>query len=361
MSGRFFVTGMLRSGTTLLQTLLTNHPQLLVVYQPFHQLHVDVKQIFLDEQGCNRALPLDDGGPERNAERTAFRAWLAERVFDQEQSQWLADRATAGKGGGIPELAGMHRASAGTFFDLADGLHATMAGALADEPSLTTVASKEVLCEEFVPASLDAGIRCILIVRDPRAVIASANHGRYRESVGDRYPLLMLIRQWRKSANIWLNHREHPLVQVVRYEDLIESPKRSLERITSWLDIGPHAPSTFKGPLLDHAGRPWRGNSSFGDMPGIDATAGTSWQTLLDNAEIEFIQACTKREMAALGYRFQGRNDRTAIEAFTEDLSDVRPGYLDQYALDADNRNFELRVWEEARAKVAAADRIRDL
>ena len=45
MGRRVFITGMIRSGTTLAQTLLTNHPDAFGVYQPFHQLYIDVEAV----------------------------------------------------------------------------------------------------------------------------------------------------------------------------------------------------------------------------------------------------------------------------------------------------------------------------
>jgi hypothetical protein len=92
---RVFVTGMLRSGTTLTQVLLTNHPQAWVAYQPFHQLYVDAKQRYLDECGLAISPPLDDGAPGApDPER--FVAWLEHHRFDETDAYALARRATGG-------------------------------------------------------------------------------------------------------------------------------------------------------------------------------------------------------------------------------------------------------------------------
>ena len=198
MSTQILVTGMLRCGTSLTQMLLTNHPDMWVVYQPFHQLYVDVKQMFLDASGLDVSPPLDDGAPTPPGRREAFHAWLAERVFSPEETRRLARRAVTGKGGSMAHLEGRLTATAGRFATIRQSLHTSMASELGAGPA-TVVGSKEILCEEYVSALVASGVRCIIVLRDPRAVIASANHGRYRDSVGDRYPLLMLVRLWRKA------------------------------------------------------------------------------------------------------------------------------------------------------------------
>ena len=51
-----FVTGMLRSGTTLLDKLLSIHPQALVHSQPLTPLYVKVKRAFLQTRRSSLVL-----------------------------------------------------------------------------------------------------------------------------------------------------------------------------------------------------------------------------------------------------------------------------------------------------------------
>lgn len=339
--GRVFVCGMLRSGTTLAQTLLTNHPRMLVAYQPFHQLYVDVKQMFLQEHGFARPLPLDDGNPASRDERELFQAWLGRRRFDAVEAMRLARRSTGGKGGGEPELDDLV-AAPGSFLQVRDALHDAMAQRIGDcRPAV--VGSKEILCEEFLPHLVDAGVRCVLIVRDPRGVIASANNGSYRDMVGDRYPLMMLVRLWRKSAAYWLRYQHDPRVCTVRYEDLVTAPDRILDHIAAWLGQAPFPPATASRPLADHRGRPWQGNSSFGAMSAVDARAVDSWRTLLRPEESRFIGACTRWELERLGYAFPGDLGAADIAGFREDVSGVRPTYLATHPIDDAAKQDEVK------------------
>ncbi|MGH8084264.1 MAG: sulfotransferase [Lysobacter sp.] len=336
MSTPLFVCGMLRSGTSLIQTLLTNHPNMLVAYQPFHQLYVDVKQRFFDEHGIDAPLPLDDGAPGNRAQRELFLSWLASRRFDAAEAGELASRATAGKGGGLSDR-GSLSAPAGTFIEIRQSLHGAMAQGLG-RGQVGVVGSKEILCEEYVPALLAAGVRCVLILRDPRAVIASANNGRYRDMVGDRYPLMMLIRLWRKTAAYWLHYRHHPLVRAIRYEDLIADPDSTLQDLADWLGLEPFPPDLIAGSLKDHAGRPWRGNSSFGDKTTIDASTHDKWRELLAADELRFIGACLRQELEATGYPLPAGLGEQDILAFEENIRGVRPAHLARHAIDNTTR-----------------------
>lgn len=345
MTGQLFVTGMLRSGTTLLQTLLTNHPELFVAYQPFHQLYVDVKRMFLEEQGWSRLLPLGDGMDSSRDEPDRFAAWLRARTFDADELALLISRAATGKGGGAADFSAPPLPAPLGFFGLSTHLHASLATRFSRNDA-GHVGSKEVLCEEYLPAMTSEGIHCLLIVRDPRAVIASANHGRYRAQVGDRYPLLMLVRLWRKSAQAWLAMAGTDNAMVVRYEDLVARPDAELEAVASALSIASFPDQLLHLPLRDHRGAPWKGNSSFGDKINVDAASDGAWKAMLSTAETRFIEACAKTEMEALGYAPEVPPRRIAISEFTENVVGVRPGYLEHYALGPANREIELARWD---------------
>lgn len=341
-----FLSGMLRSGTTLIQTLLTNHPELFVAYQPYHQFYLDCRLEFLKIHGLQKFLPLGDGLDSDAKEREQFKDWLLNHEFNQIQKDNLLAGAMLAKGGGSSELQGELTAQVGTFIDIHAQIHAELA--VRYKSDVTYAGAKEVLCEEFIPTFVAASMRCILIIRDPRAVIASASFGRYRDSVGDRYPLLMLIRLWRKSAAYWLAYRQHPLVYVMRYEDLVDDTDAMLLQISRWLGISTFSSDIIRQPLYDHRGSIWNGNSSFEDKVGVQAASTHSWQSLLTNDEIAFIEACTLPEMHALGYHMHSQPSHNSISDFTEDVNGVRESYLQHYGLTIENKGIELKRWDFA-------------
>ncbi|WP_111265583.1 sulfotransferase [Marilutibacter maris] len=347
-----FVTGMIRSGTTLVQTLLTNHPDMFVAYQPFHQLYVEVKRRFLTGRGEARMLPLDDGSPLRDEERRAFVDWLKAYVFDADSAMDLARSANTGKGGGM--TAGSFSADSGNFLSIWHQLH-TAALERAGRQEVRLLGSKEVLCEEFVPAFLSAGQRCVLVLRDLRGVVASANNGRYRDLVGDRYPTMMLVRMWRKSAAYWLRYRHHPNVLALRYEDVASNPSEALQRITSWGGLAPYSESILCTELKDQFGRPWMGNSSFGDKQGVDAGAATAWNANLEVEEARFLAVVARRELVAAGYDVPADLGLGDILRYEDNTDGVRATYLEANRLDATCRELEVRRFDAAAGRVSDA------
>lgn len=343
MSHDLFVTGMIRSGTSLVQVLLTNHPDMFVAYQPFHQLYVGAKARFLAETGHPRALPLGDGHDEAPGEAAAFRSWLERRRFDQDEADRLAAEAVLGKGGSVPHLSGSLPVTPGTFADLRTQL---LAG-LVDHFGASDVAvtgSKEVLCEEYVPRLHETGSQAVVVVRDPRAVVSSAGSGSYLRMVGDRYPVLMLVRLWRKSARIALSESAAGRAHRLRYEDVATDPAGQLDAVAAALGLAPFPGCTWRGPLLDHAGEVWTGNSSHGPQQGVDPTAASGWVDRLAPDVAAFIEATCLPELEALGYptTMNDRQARRTIEEFVEDESGVRASYLDMYRLDDARRAEEI-------------------
>jgi len=361
--GQLFVTGMLRSGTSLLQILLTNHPELFVAYQPFNQLYVDVKERFLDSAGIKRLLPLGDGisGPVHEAER--FQQWLRITEFEREDAIQLIRRSVTGKGGGATEWAPELPAVGRRFIDIQRDLHEALARHFG-KSGATWRGSKEILCEEYLPHLLDQGRRCVLVVRDPRAMIASANNGRYKNTVGDCYPILMLARIWRKSVAYALELEGSPQFLVIRYEDLVQSTKVTLDSIARFLSVEPFTESAFSQEhLLTHAGHTWLGNSSFGDKAVVDDISMTAWMKYLTAPVIDVIEALCYPEMLAMGYtpRLDIRDCARVIENFVENPEGLRKNYLDDYTLNDAERQRELlrlRTLEECSDHMSAMDNL---
>ena len=55
-----FITGLYRSGTTLLEKLIHNHPKCFVASQPFPKLYIKIKKQFLASKDTFSRLPLND-------------------------------------------------------------------------------------------------------------------------------------------------------------------------------------------------------------------------------------------------------------------------------------------------------------
>lgn len=340
-----FVTGMLRSGTTLMDKLLNTHPQLRVASQPFFAFYARSKLEFLGPDS-RQVLPITPQFMEPAKQRAGFMHWLDETTITGLALDDIQRTCTGAKGQSAPRLVGRRYAlRPDRFLGLWRQLHGHVAEAYGVPAAGGYVGSKEVMCEEFVPHMLSQGLRCVLIVRDPRSVLASLNNGSYRAGVGDTYPILLNLRNWRKSAAYCLWGRNRPGMLVLRYEELVQDLDQALGRVAAHLGIEPFDVRWYADGILDQEGARWGGNSSFVKKERPDAQGTERWSELLDEATVRFIEFCTYPELLALGYTPRALRDwdPAAARTFREDTTQLRREYVPEYGLNDANLEGELR------------------
>lgn len=329
VSDRVFITGAQRSGTTLLAKLLDAQPAVSMLSQPFPLLFIEVKRRFLESAGDGGILyPLEHlfCGPRPGMD--AFTAFLASWRPDREELRAWFDRMRSYSG----QYARFDEATvedairqAGDTTSFAEA-YAMLAKALSPREA-AWFGSKETSCEEFVPALLAHGVRVLLVVRDPRDVLASLNHGRGREFAGGIKPTLFNVRSWRKSVATALAMEGAEGFAWCRYEDLVSSPAETASRITARL--GPRFPQIdVQVTLTDADGMPWRGNSSHRMHATISAESVGTHRDLLPPETARFVEAATFPELRVLGYAttMSEREAEDALGSYREPYADVRAG-----------------------------------
>ncbi|HEX4966687.1 MAG TPA: sulfotransferase [Thermoanaerobaculia bacterium] len=319
-----FVTGMQRSGTTLLDKLLANHPQISLLSQPFPLLFVEVKRRFLALLGEAEArYPLGDLFLETRYGAADLHRFLAGLALDAADLRAVF-AGMAGYSGQYTRFTPERLAAA--LETLAPGdLAAVLAQlyrSLAQEPTAGWYGGKEALGEELLPFLLDRGFRALVIVRDPRDVLASLNHGRGPEHAGRLKPTLFNVRNWRKSAAFVLHLEDHPNFFWLRYEDLVARPREVLERISSFLAIEPFAAELLAGPLRDQEGRLWPGNSSHGERFGIETASVSRYREILPPEVARYVEAACWPELRCFGYE---------VDLAWEAVPEVIRGFADPY------------------------------
>jgi Sulfotransferase domain len=300
-----FVTGMERSGTTLLDRLLASQRHLSMLSQPFPLLFVETKRAFLRARGVeDERYPLGHLFLEQRYARAAFGEFLG---------QWRASRsglgqlfeAMSGYSGQYTRFAPERLERALACLSPDDDFAATVAQFdrhLAGDGDARCFGSKEVVCEEFVPFLLDRGFRCAIIIRDPRDVLASLNHGRGREHSGELKPTLYNVRNWRKSVSFAVAMEGRPRFHWCRYEDLVRDPAGTLSALAAALDLGEIDLARFSGGLHDERGEAWRGNSSFTQHDGVTTASLGTHRGILPPDAAEEIEATCLPELRLLGY-----------------------------------------------------------
>jgi len=168
------------------------------------------------------------------------------------------------------------------------------------------VGFSEGWCDEYMQSLLsleDVDVKCVHCLRDPRAIVASRNLGG-RIHTG-KYPLLFIIRHWRKSIAYSLLHEEHSKYMVVQYENLVLKPELWFQEICDFLEV------PFSQKLLDPSsfvngdGNLWKQNSAFNvsDHGGFSQSSIDRWKDVLSKEEIGVVEYLCKAEMEYLNLK----------------------------------------------------------
>lgn len=318
-----FVTGAPRSGTTLLERLLAAQDGISMLSQPFPLLLLEAKRAFLATLGLdNEPYPIGHLFLERRYAGGALTAFLGGwHVTRADLDGWFARMAQySGQytkfDAGRLDAAFRHITPADDFAGVVNKLDRF----LGTSPDARWYGSKETIGEEFVPALLDRGFRCVIILRDPRDIAASLNHGRGTEFSGSLKPTLFNVRTWRKSVAFALAYEGRPGFHWCRYEDLVTDPAGELVRLAETAGLGPVAPERVSGEIRDGAGAVWRGNSSHGEHHGVGTSSVGAYRHVLSREVAAMIEAACLPEMQWLGYETTLTRARACqvIDAFRE-------------------------------------------
>lgn len=315
-----FVTGSIRSGTTLLTRLLAAAVSTDPMLQPVPLMLVRLKAEFLKQNKApdwHVKYPLADDVFGTSFDQNAFTRFVREYPIDKDKAlSWLrTDRSYSGVMS-EPER-GVARLENWSGDTLSDFLCEYL---ISPSNRSQPIIWKEVFAESYLPFLIECGIPSAIIIRDPRDVVLSQSAGSATDYVGTVRPLLYQVRQWRKSVAwaLWLEDQAGG--SMVCFEDLVQNPEATLKRTTEKLEI---APPPSKSTIELNPGS----NSSFESRSVIDTSTVGRHESLLDYRVAQFIEAACFPEMRYLGYQ----SDLTEGEAiktlrnFDVDRQPIRP------------------------------------
>jgi len=291
---KIFLTGMMRSGTTLLQRALNQHPDIVVSYQGKTEHFLKKIKLFHEQHGVNRYHLLSHYSP-------------SDTYTFQDLQWWLNKELT------VDEL-------------------------LPESDSLCS-GVKEVLAEEFLPFFVSNQIKCINIVRDPRDVIASMSFGEGIEHTGLERPVLFDIKNWRKSVLISQLLKESPYLLTIRMEDLLIAPQKTMEKIYLHLGV-----DNFSFTRLAEAMNTstWKGNSSFGEKKAFDTSAIGNYKEVLPSSVVEYIETTCSKEMDCMGYQKSNLHlNVNLISSYVDPFKCKRHEFVDNYSSSTENTAYE--------------------
>lgn len=301
----FLITGMARSGTTLLDRMLNSHPEITAISQPLPKLYRYVKAAFLKEIGYeNDYYVLGDLFLENRYSRNELLEFLKTYKLNKAAIQEVLDsmKGWSGQTSTVKEddLLGLKRPL---------GLEEIYRDFLSyNSNSSLALGTKEIIVEEFVEYYLQQGIKVILIIRDPRDVLTSLNVGKGPEYGGVHRPTLFHLRNWRKSVSIANTFVNHPGFHLVKYEELIQQPLDELNAMSEFLGVDIFNETILSEKLSNSDGSVWQGNSSTEMLNGVNASNSKKYKKYLSEQTIEYTEYICRHEMQLHGYELENRN-----------------------------------------------------
>jgi len=151
---------------------------------------------------------------------------------------------------------------------------------------------------EFLPA-----FKIIFMVRNPIFALSSLRKLRmnqpHRQNLSTSRILSELSSYDKMYQTIvYLQRRHLKQVMVIRFEDLLNEPKPTLNALSKFLDIPYHEillRPTFKG-------KDWDGDSSFERLTGLSKKPLDSSRIILTHKEIDMVTACLPKFLSKYGY-----------------------------------------------------------
>jgi len=312
-----FATGMFRSGTTFLGRVLNAHPRFAVASDPYFEFFKAFRNEIYHRYfpGWNDAEPMSDYflRDHTQALDEIQQATMDQPIRNQTLPEILKRIAEHGVKYSPLVMPHIQDIQASTYRELWTELVKRLTRVYAKSAD-SIMGCKEVWLEEMIAPFLRtfSGVKCIHIIRDPRAVIAS-NFSKDGSVI--KYPLLFLIRQWRKSVAFHLLHRENKNCYfMVQYESLVNRPEETLRKMCPFIGVDFSADMLKTENFQDSRGNKWTQNSSYGTSSSINKEFNQKWKTALSSSQIQYIEDLCHWEMEFLGY------ERVSQPAFFESL-----------------------------------------
>lgn len=311
MANKFFITGMFRSGTTLLARMLNTHEKIVCASDPYRPFFNFFRYIVSENNNLDKQLnpfdPLGDYFAEDKIDlfNMIQNSNLELEIPDDKERSFLLEKIKSHGEPFSPKIINnLNNIKGKTFKEIYDNLLTYIPKYYGEGKELWE-GTKEVWSTEFTAplANTYPEQRFILVVRDPRAVAASKN---VKE---DKYPWLFLIRQWRKLAILsWIYDKYSSFkdrVLLLKYEDLVSYPETTSEKICNFLNVEVDDKILNPANFLDGNGEKWLQNTSYKNKKvSFNTNSIDKWKDVLTKEEIKFIEKLCFAEMDILGYEF---------------------------------------------------------
>jgi len=305
-----FVFGMIRSGTTFLSKMLSSHEQIEVASDPYMQYFKSFRNDLALRKYNNydKNTPIDDlfwnncDYLYKKINDTQLTLNIPISNIDIDEIIGLIDKYCYRDSPKVRPY--LNKIKADNYKSLLDHLLTAIKLAYGNE-NVNYYGFKTTFCEQFIRPIINSypESKCICIVRDPRSIYAS-----HINEHKNQYPILFLIRQWRKSIHYFLeNNYNKKNILIIKFEDMVSDPRAIAGTISKFIGV------SFDDKMVNlekFTGRDgvssWTNNSSFGSF---NKNAYNKWESILKPEEVQLIEDLCESEIKCFGYKRVTDND----------------------------------------------------
>jgi len=349
------VFGPIRAGKTLIARALNMHPNISVQQEPFFYFFKLCRNIFHRDILKNQfdgSQPIETDFCKERKEKELFAEFFPKLMFSENDileliklTRWQQESAGTIRAPKVLKYIDSLKQSNAK--DVLVQLLEMLNKAYPKDDQIY-VGFTEAWLDDYIIHLLNLpglDFKCIHSLRDPRSVIASRNAGNNWKKYNGKYPILFLIRNYRKSIAYSIINKNNPNYFMLRYEDLVESPNLWFNKICNHLDIPFSEDIMHPDTYIDGVGNLWKQNTNYEKKSsGFSTNSIDKWKTVLSNEEINFIESLCHREMNFCNYQLcNNEHQLSDITSFQED-SDLIVNWLKKYNLSINDRDLALEI-----------------
>ncbi|WP_141491638.1 sulfotransferase family protein [Longimonas halophila] len=271
MTSLFFIVGCPRSGTTLVQRLLSTHPESTVLPETFF-----VRRLMPNHRTLMNPLLQSEHNVLVQAVLQS-EAWSVQDLSEEALHREVQRQPQTG--------AGVLRA---WMYTAARAHGVPVVGEKTPDHALQVAALHHALPEA----------RFVHVIRDPRAVVNSWRTVPWSSGYVWRDADL-----WRERVQAVRQAPESAPVHTVRFEQLVQAPATTMQRVAAFLGLSPGHMWTrddvdAEQVAVDAEAEPWKQNA----LAPIDPAVATRWRRALPEADQAMVEHMAAREMQRWGY-----------------------------------------------------------
>lgn len=353
----FLVTGMVRSGTTLISRAIDAHSRIACPPETclgfFRALRNDLLYQHAGQCGDPEAPFTDFFSSQTLPLQLFIDSDLYVQIEFSSPKKIVERIRRFTKGSADPFVDKLGKIDAEeTYYDLFNTILELLRDTYGSEGNSAT-GFKQTWIEAFSPLLLNTfnDFHCVHIIRDPRAIVASWLK---TDKLTHNYPLVMILRHWRKSAALasLFTRMYGDNYEIIRYEDFVSRPEKSLESVASSLGVSLEPSMTVFGNYRNGMKESWTSNTSYDSTSEITDEYIGRWRDRIDTDDLQFIEDFCYPELSRWNY------ERQTTPALPQSLMEVPklskqfPGdsdwirqYKNRYKFDWTNRAKEIYRW----------------